>query len=248
MQRAQTGDRTRCVQVVLHLVCPARSLSLSPTCPYLLSCLNCSLLSYLPLSFPCLSRSLSLPVDPCLCLVTLVNSFSLLDLQTALWFALGRWSVHSLIDLYLRRPHLVQCLLVCVVPISTTCDNLRVDRVHDQAARQRAQVARARTRLHIGARKSRVHVHRPALGPAHGPCMCRNQASTEAIVAALAQSGLPNTFWAEAMTSFVHVWNRLPVQSTAMHAHKATPFELWYKRKPDVAHLRSWGCRAYVHV
>ena len=45
-----------------------------------------------------------------------------------------------------------------------------------------------------------------------------NHTLVEAIVAALTQSGLPKTFWAEAMTSFVHVWNRLPAQSTAMHA------------------------------
>ena len=61
----------------------------------------------------------------------------------------------------------------------------------------------------------------------------------EAMVAALAQSGQPKTFWAEAMTLFVHVWNRLPTQLTAMHTRKATPFELWYKRKPNVAHLHS---------
>src|SRR6266436_7037170 len=27
-----------------------------------------------------------------------------------------------------------------------------------------------------------------------------------------------------------------------------TPYELWFKQKPDVSHLRVWGCLAYVHV
>jgi hypothetical protein len=29
---------------------------------------------------------------------------------------------------------------------------------------------------------------------------------------------------------------------------KKTPFELWHGKKPDVSHLRIWGCTAYVHV
>ena len=33
-----------------------------------------------------------------------------------------------------------------------------------------------------------------------------------------------------------------------MHARNGTPFELWYGRKPDLSHLRVWGCRAYVQV
>jgi hypothetical protein len=28
----------------------------------------------------------------------------------------------------------------------------------------------------------------------------------------------------------------------------STPFEAFYKRKPDVSHLRVWGCTAYVHI
>ena len=27
-----------------------------------------------------------------------------------------------------------------------------------------------------------------------------------------------------------------------------TPYELWHGAKPDVSHLRVWGCTAYVHV
>jgi hypothetical protein len=29
---------------------------------------------------------------------------------------------------------------------------------------------------------------------------------------------------------------------------KATPFELWYGKKPNLSHLRVWGCQAYVQV
>ena len=27
-----------------------------------------------------------------------------------------------------------------------------------------------------------------------------------------------------------------------------TPYELWHHKKPDVSHLRIWGCTAYAHV
>ena len=60
----------------------------------------------------------------------------------------------------------------------------------------------------------------------------------------LHESRLPTTFWGEALGSLVHVWNRCPTDAV----DDATPFELWHGHKPDVFHLRVWGCPAYVHV
>ncbi|GBE78927.1 predicted protein [Sparassis crispa] len=71
-----------------------------------------------------------------------------------------------------------------------------------------------------------------------------NRTMDNDITAMLAESKLPPSFWGECIASMVHVWNRLP---TAV-VKGATPYELWYKRKPDVSHLRVWGCTAYVHV
>ena len=42
----------------------------------------------------------------------------------------------------------------------------------------------------------------------------------------------------------MHVWNRCPTDAMK----KATPYELWHGRKPDVSHLQVWGCTAYVHI
>jgi transposase InsO family protein len=75
-----------------------------------------------------------------------------------------------------------------------------------------------------------------------------NRTILEAITAALAESGLPGSFWGEALASFIHVWNRLPSSSTASKSRQTTPYELWYNKKPDLSHLRVWGCRAYVHI
>ena len=42
----------------------------------------------------------------------------------------------------------------------------------------------------------------------------------------------------------VHILNRSPTASLT----GKTPHEAWHKKKPDVSHLRVWGCLAYVHT
>jgi hypothetical protein len=60
----------------------------------------------------------------------------------------------------------------------------------------------------------------------------------------LDESGLPKSFWGECLAALIHVWNRCPTEAV----RSATPYELWHGRKPDVSHLRVWGCTAYVHI
>ncbi|KAF7768485.1 hypothetical protein Agabi119p4_7728 [Agaricus bisporus var. burnettii] len=71
-----------------------------------------------------------------------------------------------------------------------------------------------------------------------------NRTMGERITAMLSESRLPGCFWGECISSMVHVWNMLPTASLS----GTTPFQAFYKRKPDVSHLRVWGCTAYVHV
>ena len=71
-----------------------------------------------------------------------------------------------------------------------------------------------------------------------------NRTMGERITAMLSESRLPASFWGECISSMVHVWNMLPTASLA----GTTPFQAFYKRKPDVSHLRVWGCTSYVHV
>ena len=75
-----------------------------------------------------------------------------------------------------------------------------------------------------------------------------NHTIMEAITAALAESGLPHSLWVEALASFIHVWNRLLSSSLAARNTANMPHELWFGVKPDLTHLRVWGCRAYHHV
>ncbi len=59
----------------------------------------------------------------------------------------------------------------------------------------------------------------------------------------LSYSGLSDGFWGEAMLTACHILNRVPTKGKTL-----TPYELWYKRKPNLKYLQVWGCRAIVRV
>ncbi|KAG6472242.1 hypothetical protein ZIOFF_069701 [Zingiber officinale] len=53
---------------------------------------------------------------------------------------------------------------------------------------------------------------------------------------------MPARFWGEAVRHAVYLLNRLPTKALG----DRTPFEAWMGRKPHLAHLRVFGCVAYV--
>ena len=55
---------------------------------------------------------------------------------------------------------------------------------------------------------------------------------------------LPHSFWLEAAMCATYVLNRCPTKAL----QSITPYEAWHGRKPFVAHLRVFGCLAYVLV
>lgn len=71
-----------------------------------------------------------------------------------------------------------------------------------------------------------------------------NRTTVEKARAMLKHAGLPNTFWAEAVSTAVYLENQTPVASRAF----MTPYELWFGETPKYLHLRTFGCLAYVHV
>jgi len=71
-----------------------------------------------------------------------------------------------------------------------------------------------------------------------------NRTMGDDISAMLYQAQLPPSLWGEALATQIHVWDRLPTSSLK----GMTPYEAWFKRKPDVSHLRVWGCLAYVFI
>jgi hypothetical protein len=60
----------------------------------------------------------------------------------------------------------------------------------------------------------------------------------------LNEKNLPNYFWAKAVATTVYIMNRTP--TTIVHG--MTPEEKFIGKKPNVSHLRVFGCIAYVHV
>ncbi len=54
---------------------------------------------------------------------------------------------------------------------------------------------------------------------------------------------VPLELWGLAIQCAVYVQNR-----STPSASKVTPFELWFKRKPDISHLKVFGCLVFVHV
>ena len=71
-----------------------------------------------------------------------------------------------------------------------------------------------------------------------------NRTMEEGVISMLYESGMPPSFWGEALSSFIHISNRF---STAA-LQGVTPHEAFIGTKPDLSHLRVWGCTAYVLI
>jgi len=56
---------------------------------------------------------------------------------------------------------------------------------------------------------------------------------------------LPNILWAKAVATAVYVLNRTVIRQ---RVDGKTPFEAWFGFKPNVAHLRPFGCNAYLLI
>ena len=69
-----------------------------------------------------------------------------------------------------------------------------------------------------------------------------NRTLLERVRAMLGDSGLPKKLWAEAVVTANYIRNRSPVST-----RDKTPWELFFGKKPDVAGMRVFGARAYVH-
>ena len=71
-----------------------------------------------------------------------------------------------------------------------------------------------------------------------------NRTLVEVIRSILSDAKLPKMFWAEALSTAVYLRNLNP--TTAVQGK--IPFEAWTKEKPDVGHLKAFGCLCYAHV
>ncbi|KAL5499747.1 hypothetical protein EMCRGX_G011207 [Ephydatia muelleri] len=72
-----------------------------------------------------------------------------------------------------------------------------------------------------------------------------NRTLMESARTMMAQAGLSDKYWAEAVVTGTFLRNRVP---TSSFKEKTTPFEKWYEKKPDLSHLRVFGCMAYAYI
>ena len=78
----------------------------------------------------------------------------------------------------------------------------------------------------------------------NGVSECMNRTLVETIRSMLSGAKLPKWFWAEGLSTAVYLRNRSPARALG----GKTPFQFWHGEKPDVKHLRVFGCVAHTHV
>jgi len=67
----------------------------------------------------------------------------------------------------------------------------------------------------------------------------------EAARSMLNHAGLSNAFWAEAVSAATYLRNCMV--SSALETGE-TLYLLWYGEKPNLSHVRVFGCSVYAHV
>ena len=60
----------------------------------------------------------------------------------------------------------------------------------------------------------------------------------------LLEARLPEQFWVDAVATAVYILNRSPTKALTGN----TPIEAWFGCRPNLSHLRRFGCDAYLHV
>nr|GEV17244.1 zinc finger, CCHC-type [Tanacetum cinerariifolium] len=70
-----------------------------------------------------------------------------------------------------------------------------------------------------------------------------NRALKEMVNSMLSYSGLSEGFWGEAMLTACYLLNGVHNKR-----NKTSPYELWYKKRPNLSFLRVWDCRAVVRL
>lgn len=71
-----------------------------------------------------------------------------------------------------------------------------------------------------------------------------NRSIVEKARSMLNDSGVEKKLWCEAVCTAVYIINRSPTSTL----ENKTPAELWYSEKPNVQHMRVFGCRVYFHI
>ena len=80
--------------------------------------------------------------------------------------------------------------------------------------------------------------------PQNGVVERFNHALVELLQSMLNGAKLPHKFWADTLSTTAYLQNRSPTKSVL----RMIPFEAWTDKRPNVEHLRIFGCTAYAHI
>jgi hypothetical protein len=72
----------------------------------------------------------------------------------------------------------------------------------------------------------------------------KNKTILEAMKTMIHDQGLPMCLWAEAIMAVVYVQNRLSHSALGLK----TPEEMFTGKKPEVRHLKIFGCTVFIHI
>ena len=68
----------------------------------------------------------------------------------------------------------------------------------------------------------------------------RNRTLLDMVHPMMSLTDLPLSFWGYALETTAFMLNRAPSKSV-----EATPYEMWFGKKPKLSFLKVWGCDAY---
>ncbi|MCO5564845.1 hypothetical protein L7F22_018513 [Adiantum nelumboides] len=72
----------------------------------------------------------------------------------------------------------------------------------------------------------------------------KNRHIAEVARALMSKNNVPHCYWVEALSTAVYIMNRTPTATV----HNVTSEEKLFGKKPDLGHLKVFGCISYVHV
>lgn len=102
------------------------------------------------------------------------------------------------------------------------------------------------TRFESYLKKEGIHHEKtiPKTPEQNGVAERLNRTLVEMSRSMLLDAKLPKKFWAESVSTAVYLRNRCPTKAIK----GKTPYEALYGKKPNVNHLRVFGCDAYTHI
>ena len=85
------------------------------------------------------------------------------------------------------------------------------------------------------------HLTAPGTPQQNGVAERRNRTLLDMVRSMMSYSQLPISFWGHALQTACYILNDVPTKAASK-----TPYELWRGRKPNLSHLRIWGCPAHI--